>query len=252
MVKGIESFRKWFEGCEEQYAIIGGTACDLLMPEQSIEFRVTKDIDLVLIVEALDKEFGEKLWEYVKEAGYEHRNRSTGKSQFYRFTKPKSNEFPMMIELFTRKLDSIELPKEAVLTPLPVDEDLSSLSAILLDDEYYDFLKNGRTTVNDVTVLDASHLIPFKAKAYLDLTNRKSNGEHVDEKNIRKHKNDIFRLYQLVDSSIKVETSKGIYKDINTFIDIMKDIDIDLKQLGLDSLTKQQILDELHDLYILK
>lgn len=158
----------------------------------------------------------------------------------------------MMIELFTRKLDSIELPKEAVLTPLPVDEDLSSLSAILLDDEYYDFLKNGRTTVNGVTVLDASHLIPFKAKAYLDLTNRKSNGEHVDVKNIRKHKNDIFRLYQLVDSSIKVETSKGIYKDINTFIDIMKDIDIDLKQLGLDSLTKQQILDELQDLYILK
>lgn len=80
MVKGIESFRKWFEGCEEQYAIIGGTACDLLMSEQSIEFRVTKDIDLVLIVEALDKEFGEKLWEYVKEAGYEHRNKSTGKS----------------------------------------------------------------------------------------------------------------------------------------------------------------------------
>lgn len=31
MVPGIESFKKWFKGNEEQYAIIGGTACDILM-----------------------------------------------------------------------------------------------------------------------------------------------------------------------------------------------------------------------------
>ena len=44
-----------------------------------------------------------------------------------------------MIELFTRKLDAIQLPEDAVLTPLPIDEDISSLSAILLDDDYYEF-----------------------------------------------------------------------------------------------------------------
>ena len=27
MLSGLESFRRWFEGCEEQYVIIGGTAC---------------------------------------------------------------------------------------------------------------------------------------------------------------------------------------------------------------------------------
>lgn len=31
MVTGFESFQSWFKGYEEQYAIIGGTACDLLM-----------------------------------------------------------------------------------------------------------------------------------------------------------------------------------------------------------------------------
>lgn len=31
MVRGIESFRDWFRGYDEQYAIIGGTACDLLI-----------------------------------------------------------------------------------------------------------------------------------------------------------------------------------------------------------------------------
>ena len=59
--------------------------------------------------------------------------------QFYRFSHPMSNRYPAMIELFTRKLDAIQLPDDAVLTPLPMDEDISSLSAILLDDDYYEF-----------------------------------------------------------------------------------------------------------------
>ena len=51
MLSGLESFRRWFEGCEEQYVIIGGTACDLLFSGFNMEFRATKDIDMVLIVE---------------------------------------------------------------------------------------------------------------------------------------------------------------------------------------------------------
>ncbi len=111
MVAGIDSFREWFKGCEGQYAIIGGTACDILMTEVGLDFRATKDIDLVLIVEAVDVNFGKKFWEYVKQAGYEHRNRSSGVSQFYRFSHPSSNKYPSMIELFTRKIDSNEPPR---------------------------------------------------------------------------------------------------------------------------------------------
>ena len=49
MVTGIDSFKEWFKGSEEQYAIIGGTACDILMTEEGLDFRATKDIDLVLL-----------------------------------------------------------------------------------------------------------------------------------------------------------------------------------------------------------
>ncbi|MDD3898415.1 MAG: tyrosine-type recombinase/integrase, partial [Syntrophomonadaceae bacterium] len=42
----------------DQYAIIGGTACDLLMSEDGLDFRATRDIDIVLIVESLTPEFG--------------------------------------------------------------------------------------------------------------------------------------------------------------------------------------------------
>ena len=41
-------------------------------------------------------------------------------------------------------------------------------------------------------------LIPFKAKVWLDLKERKLNGDQVDSKNIKKHKNDVFRLALLI------------------------------------------------------
>lgn len=76
-----------------------------------------------LFGEIVDAAFGRKFWDYVKQAGYEHRNKSSGMPQFYRFSHPTSNRYPAMIELFTRKLDAIQLPDDAVLTPLPMDEE---------------------------------------------------------------------------------------------------------------------------------
>ena len=48
-------------------------------------------------------------------------------------------------------------------------------------------MKQGKVVVDGVTVLDAAYLIPFKARAWMDLTDRKVAGEHVDSKNIKKH-----------------------------------------------------------------
>lgn len=250
MVTGIDSFKEWFKGSEEQYAIIGGTACDILMTEEGLDFRATKDIDLVLIIEAVDADFGKKFWEYVKQAGYEHCNKSSGVPQFYRFSHPISKQYPAMIELFTRKLNAIQLPEGVVLTPLLMDEDISSLSAILLDDDYYGFLKQGKVTVEGVTVLDAAYLIPFKAKAWMDLTDRKAAGEHVDSKNIKKHKNDVFRLTELIDPAVKIMAPQGVYADIQEFVQRMQSESIELKQLGLVGRTKEQILEELKEMYI--
>lgn len=184
MVKGFESFKNWFQGYENQYTIIGGTACDILMAEEGMDFRATKDIDLVLILEAMTRDFGGRFWEYIKEAQYQHCNKSTGEPQFYRFSNPKSKNYPTMIELFSKRVDAINLPADAVLTPLLIDEDISSLSAILLDDAYYSLLRSGNLQVDGVTVLGAEYLIPFKAKAWLDLSERKAKGEPIDLKQL--------------------------------------------------------------------
>ena len=131
-----------------------------------------------------------------------------------------------------------------------MDKDISSLSAILLDDDYYEFLKQGKVTVDGVAVLDAAYLIPFKAKAWMDLTDRKTAGEHVDSKNIKKHKNDVFRLTELIDPTVKITAPQGVFTDVQNFIQRMQNESIDIKQLGLVGRTKDQILDELKNLYI--
>lgn len=251
MVRGIDSFREWFRGYENQYAIIGGTACDLLMTDGGLDFRATKDIDLVLIVEAMDSQFANRFWEYVVAGGYEHRNKSTGEAQFYRFTNPQSRNYPTMIELFTRMPEAVFLSENAALTPLPIDEEISSLSAILLNDDYYEFLKRGRVRISDVIILDAPYMIPFKAKAWIDLSDRKAAGEPVDSKNIRKHKNDVFRLTELlVQNQERLDNVPvTVRNDMQTFFERISQEDVDLKQLGIRGKTKASILDQLMGIY---
>ena len=249
MVLGIERFKEWFRGYEDHYAIIGGTACDLLMAEEGLPFRGTKDIDLVLIVEAINPAFARRFWEFVRSAGYMHRNKSTGQPQFYRFSHPTTSDSPFMIELFSRKVDAIVLPEDAVLTPLPQDEDISSLSAILLDDDYYQFLRSGTIVIDGVTVLGAAYLIPFKAKAWLDLTARKTNGEDVDSKNIRKHKNDIFRLSALLTPDTQIMVNQTVWNDLQVFLTAMQTEPVDTTQLGITR-RKDDILKILDGYYI--
>ena len=92
-----------------------------------------------------------------------------------------------MIELFSREPDYIRQVPEGIV-PLHIDDDISSLSAIMLNDDYYQFMLAGRKTVNGICILDADYLIPFKMYAWLDLKDRKARGEHVNEKDLRKHK----------------------------------------------------------------
>lgn len=198
MINGFSTFKEYFKGFENQYVVIGGTACDLIMESEELPFRATKDLDIVLIVESITPEFGRRFWEYVKEADYQHINKSTGEAQFYRFSYPKSKDYPYMIELFSRNPYYIWLTEDAIITPLPMEEEVSSLSAILLNQAYYELLKGGRIMVDGMPILKTTCLIAFKAKAWLDLRERKLNDEHVDSKNIKKHKNDVFRLAQLI------------------------------------------------------
>ncbi|MGO4686271.1 hypothetical protein [Hyphomicrobium sp. 2TAF46] len=65
-----------------------------------------------------------------------------------------------MIELFARKPGTIELPDDVTVTKIPVDDDVLSLSAILLEDGYYEALQGAKRDADGVTIIDATMLGP--------------------------------------------------------------------------------------------
>ena len=163
MVKGLDTFRNYFADYEEQYVLIGGAACDIIFESNDATFRATRDLDMVLIVEALTPEFGERFWKFIQNGRYRNKTTSVQKPQFYRFDKPEDDTYPKMIELFCR--NNFELRKMTGITPIHIDDSVSSLSAILLDDEYYKALLEGKVVRNGLSVLRPEYLILFKAKA---------------------------------------------------------------------------------------
>ena len=247
MVAGMKSFIEKFKDYADCYTIIGGTACDILMSDADLDFRATKDIDMILIMEARYQDFTRVFWEYIIEGGYRFGWRNNDQVRFYRFSDPKPG-YPVMIELFSREPDYIkDIP--GGIAPLHIDDDTSSLSAILLNDDYYDFMLAGRKTVSDVTVLGAEYLIPFKMYAWLDLKDRASRGEHVDGKDLKKHKYDVFRLLQIADISRQIKTSGLVKENIERFVNEVPDEQIPFKQLNLP-FEMEEALQNLKSLYI--
>ena len=105
MVRGLELFKKHFEHFTGNYVIIGGTACDIIIEEAGFTPRATKDIDILLVVEALTSGFVKQFWQFIKEGKYERKEKSTDERKYYRFIKPENSDFPFQLELFSRVPD---------------------------------------------------------------------------------------------------------------------------------------------------
>lgn len=248
MVYGLNKFKEYFEGHISKYVLIGGTACDILMDELGVPFRATKDLDIVLIIEALDSSFGETFWKFVEDGGYQYRGKGIGEHQFYRFSEPKESSFPKMLELFSRRPDNIELHFGTGLTPIPIDESIVSLSAILLDEDYYNLLMRERRVIDGYSLLSMEAIILFKIRAWLDLNRRKESGEQVDMKNVKKHKNDVFRLLAAVSPSVKVVIPDEIRNDVLQFVKGIKEDGPDLRSLGIKGTSADKMLEILESI----
>jgi hypothetical protein len=252
MVRGLEIFRSHFAQYTDRYVLIGGVAASLAMEEAGLDFRATRDLDLVLVVEAMDAEFGRHFWQFIEEGGYQIREGSEGKPQFYRFQKPSNPTYPAMLELFSRIPDGLILSDEAHLTPLPIDEEVSSLSAILLDEEYYAFVLAGASTRGGVSWVGTDRLIPLKASAWLDLSARLQQGEPIDSKNVRKHLHDVLRLSQLLSPTLRIDLPRLVEEDLHRFLEQMQLAPVDIKNLGLGAASLITIADRIRVAYKLR
>lgn len=249
MVKGLQIFGAHFSAYRDQYILIGGTACDLAMEEVGQSFRATQDLDVVLCAEALTDGFIAAFWQFIRDGKYSSREKSDGSKEFYRFRNPETDGYPKEIELFSRKPDMLTLPSDCTLTPIPAVEDISSLSAILLDDDYYAWILAGERTVEGIHVVGAVYLIPLKMRAWLDLTHRKALGESIDRRKIKKHAHDVFRLYTILVIEPLGAVPAAVQKDVAMFIEQIEPVTIDFKQLGLGGLTMAEALVGLRTIY---
>lgn len=218
MVKGLDLFRERFRDFEGSFTLIGGAACDEWFTAQGLPFRATKDLDIVLIIEVIDRAFVGAIRNFINEGEYEIRQRTEESPILYRFAKPKNEAFPFMLELFSRKPEGLELADGQEIVPIPTGTDQHSLSALLLDDDYYQLIKTHKNVRDGLPFANATALIPLKAHAWLNLTIRQAAGAEVDSKNIAKHRNDVFRLAGTLPGEAGPEIPESIKGDLVNFL----------------------------------
>ena len=69
-----------------------------------------------------------------------------------------------MIELFAKSQDWFEGYMEKNVVPIHIDDEVSSLSVILLDEDYYSLLTKGIGIINGVSILKLNILFLLKLK----------------------------------------------------------------------------------------
>ena len=259
-MEGLDKFREAFKDFSDNYVIIGGTACDITMTGTEVRARATHDIDMIIVVERMTPQYGEQFWQFIREAGYrpEKSKAKEGESpkyEMYRFIDGKTG-YPEMIELLSRHPDALGEPKGLVIEPLPIDGELSSLSAIIMDDDYYQFTIEHSRLTDDIRHADSAALIALKARAYLNLLQDKQNGKHVNSKDIKKHRSDVLKNVVIMTED-EVPAPASIVECVKEFVISIRNDWAELanplaKSLDQNTEFVDALLEQLENLFVIR
>jgi hypothetical protein len=188
--------------------------------------RATNDIDMILVVESMTAEFGQRFWDFIIAGEYSTRQRKRGDKEpapeLFRFINSKQG-FPVQIELLSKLPDTLIVPTDFHLTPVPLGEELSSLSAILMDEVFYDHTIKNSIVEDGIRIASPLSLMCLKIKAFLNLTEDKLTNSSIHNTDIRKHRDDVFKLLAMrIDPLTPVELPASIVNDIKLFISIIE------------------------------
>ena len=114
---------------------------------------------------------------------------------------------------------------------------------------YYQALLQGRDVIDGISVLRHSWLIPFKAKAWLDLNEHSQHGDHVDSRDLKKHRNDIIRIASELVLE-RCDLPEEVRTDMARFIGSMNITDQEIKNLGIRGVKAKEIRQLLVDTYL--
>lgn len=247
IVDGIGIFEKTFSKYKDSFVIIGGAACRATLSEGRYTPRKTKDIDMVLVLENLDKDFIDAFWSFIKAGNYKCATRKDNdvrkKYVLYSFY-DSLPEYPAQIELLSRPVDGLGNPEEHNIEAIMMD-DASYLSAIILEQDYYNYLISHTEEKNGLRYASVDSLICLKALAYLNLREDKKNGIHVNDDDFKKHRRDVVMAAASLTVGEEFIVSQNIKDAITGFIEAMNTDDGVRKSL-CDSLKLQNelLLDE--------
>ncbi len=196
-------------------------------------FRPTLDVDVVLILEALSSAFTERFHEYMAVYGYHGEAIGVDGLQRPRMFRLQTQhpDVPVQIEILSRRDDVLLLPAHQTLAPLKVEDKYANLSCILMDDVYYNFLRQHVTLVEGIPLPVKAALIALKVKAYLNIREMRKTapgGRRVPhEEEMNKHRNDVFfLLMDMVAQQDAISVPSSVAGDLQQFARILRQEDM--------------------------
>lgn len=256
MVEGIERFKEAMADYADNYVVIGGTACDIVLSGTPMPARPTKDIDMIVVVENLTRDFIEAFWSFIQSGGYAIAQRKNVKGDIvyalYRFDHPTEIGYPFQIELLSRHSDLLGEPSGYHIEPIPDEDEHQSLSAIMMNDDLYQFTLAHSHVRDGIRLADTLALIALKCTAYLNLIAEKAAGRHVNSDDIKKHRGDVLKLVATGDITEPVVLPSFVYEQIDGFRKVMHEEPVEnlSKVLGGNRDTLDLVLEELDELFI--
>lgn len=208
-MEGEGFLTEYMKDFKDDYILIGGNACALHFEELGAPFRATADLDIVLITESSNQGFYKHLTTYLHTHGYEGK-RFKGSNQggsAYRFTlaeDKRGNGQPVQIELFAKKPEYFDETKDSKLhiTPIETGDGISNFSAILLDDDIYDFIRSSEMSLRGVSTVNLTCLLGLKSVAWHSNQELKNNGEDIKDDTIFKHPADMLRIISIIEPEV--------------------------------------------------
>lgn len=249
---GFDHFFNYLKGLENQYVIIGGGAASILMDDEGLDFRATKDVDLVVL--SRSKELNKRILSYVEMGKYKTKEATKGTPRYYRFQRLEDANCPKMIELFARNELGLELGDSQYIIPIQ-DENTERISAILLDDEYFKLIqKNITKSLSEIPLINPLGNICLKARAHRELFERRAAGDiTAEEKAIQKHLKDIWRLAVILTGEEVISLSGKPLEDLEAAINKLDHLpESQYKQVmeGMPNIKKSDMMDTLKKIFL--
>ena len=226
IVSGIQQFERAFASFSDSFIVIGGSACRAVLAEGPIQPRRTRDIDMVLVLENVGRDFIGAFWKFIKEGGYKFASRKNAEGEvkyvFYSFV-GGAEGYPSQIELLSKPVGGIGQPADYHIEYIETDEDYSHLSAIILDPDYYEYLTTHYVIREGIRYASPASLICLKALAYTNLSAERAAGKQVNSDDLKKHRRDVMMAVASLDPTETFEVSAHIKDVLNSFVQEIAD-----------------------------